>query len=74
VIERDGQRARTSRVASATSPFEEELVAFHRLVAAGEPTSAGLSEGRRDIVNCQRALRIYCERNGLQVGGEALAA
>ncbi len=74
MVECDGERSRTLRTASAGSPFEEELVAFHRLVAAGEPTAAGIAQGRRDIVSCQRALRVYCEANGLPVGGEALTA
>ena len=73
VVERDGELSRTSRLMSAGSPFEEELVAFHRLVATGEPTAAGIAEGRSDIVSCQRALRTYCEANGLTIGGEALA-
>lgn len=75
VVDRDGAGGpRASYVTPAASPFEEELVAFHRLVTAGEPTAAGIAEGRADIVTCQRALRIYCEANRLPVGGEALAA
>ncbi len=74
VVDRDDRAPRTSRVTSTTSPFEEELAAFHRLVTADEPTAAGIREGRADIVTCQRALRVYCETNQLSVGGEALAA
>ena len=74
VVERDGVRVRTSRSSSVGSPFEEELVAFHRLVTAGEPTLAGIAEGRRDIVSCQHATRLYCEANGLKIGGEAASA
>jgi myo-inositol 2-dehydrogenase / D-chiro-inositol 1-dehydrogenase len=62
-----GESSRTSIV----SPFEAELVAFHRLVTADEPTEAGVAEGRADIEICQRALKVYCEANGLMVGGEA---
>jgi myo-inositol 2-dehydrogenase/D-chiro-inositol 1-dehydrogenase len=74
VVDRDLGRPRVSHVTSAASPFEEELVAFHRLVTMSEPTAAGIAEGRADIVTCQRALRVYCEANQLPVGGEALAA
>jgi predicted dehydrogenase len=74
VVDHDGGSPRTARLTSTASPFEEELVAFHRLVTASEPTAAGIAEGRADIVTCQRALRIYCEANRLPVGGEALAA
>jgi myo-inositol 2-dehydrogenase / D-chiro-inositol 1-dehydrogenase len=74
VVDHDGGSPRTARLTSTANPFEEELVAFHRLVTASEPTAAGIAEGRTDIVTCQRALRIYCEANRLPVGGEALAA
>ncbi len=69
-----GARPRRAVVGAATSPFEEELVAFHRLVTSGLPTAAGIEEGRRDIVSCQRALRRFCEANGLPLGAEAAAA
>jgi predicted dehydrogenase len=74
VVDHTRGRARTSEVTFPTSPFEEELEAFHRLVTDGQPTAAGIEEGRSDIVSCQRALRIFCETNGLPVGAEALAA
>jgi len=59
---------------STASPFETELEAFHRLITEGEPTAAGIAEGRADIVTCQRAVRLYCSSNGLAVGGEAATA
>jgi len=74
VVELDAGRPRISRITSATSPFEEELAAFHRLVTTGAATAAGIEEGRADITTCQRALRLYCETNAFPVGGEALAA
>ncbi len=74
VVDADGGRACVARTQSVESPFEEELVAFHRLVAHGEPTRAGVAEGRADVAICQRALRLYCESNGLPVGGEAVEA
>jgi hypothetical protein len=67
------EQGRCWTATSTTSPFEEELVAFHRLVTEGEATAAGIAEGRADIVTCQRAAKLYCSSNGLAYGGEALA-
>jgi predicted dehydrogenase len=67
------EQGRCWTATSTTSPFEKELVAFHRLVTEGEATAAGIAEGRADIVTCQRAAKLYCSSNGLAYGGEALA-
>jgi len=64
---------RTTRFRSTVEAFEEELLAFHRLVVHGEPTAAGLAEGRADIVTCQRIVRKLAELRGLPIGGEATA-
>jgi myo-inositol 2-dehydrogenase / D-chiro-inositol 1-dehydrogenase len=75
VVDHDGGgQSRRSQVTFRTSPFEEELTAFHRLVTEGRPTAAGIEEGRADIISCQRAVRLFCETSGLPVGAEALAA
>ena len=74
VVDQDADRPRRWTATPAASPFEEELVAFHRLVTTGAATLAGIAEGRADIVSCQRALRLYCSSNGLALGGEALTA
>lgn len=62
---------RTTHFRSTVEAFEEELLAFHRLVVSGEPTAAGLAEGRADIVSCQQIARRLAELRGLPIGGEA---
>ena len=51
--------------------FDQELVAFPRLVTDGQPAAAGIAEGRADIVTCQRILRRLAERRGVELAGEA---
>jgi predicted dehydrogenase len=65
----DGDRVRTHR--STVEAFEEELLAFHRLVTAGEPPAAGIAEGRADIVTCQRIVRRLAAGRGVELAGEA---
>jgi len=74
LVDADAGTERTTRFASTTEAFEEELVAFHRLVTDGTPFAAGVGEGRADIVTCQRIVRCLAERRGLRLGGEAAAA
>jgi myo-inositol 2-dehydrogenase/D-chiro-inositol 1-dehydrogenase len=56
---------------STVEAFEEELLAFHALVVHGHAPAAGVTEGRADIVTCQRAVRAIAERSGTPIGGEA---
>ena len=72
VVESDDRSARTTRFHSTVEAFEQELVAFHRLVTAGEPAAAGVAEGRSDIVTCQLVVRRLAEHQGLELSGEAL--
>ncbi len=74
VVDADAGAERTTRFASTTEAFEEELVAFHRLVTKGDPFAAGVAEGRTDIVTCQRIIRSFAQRRGLELGGEASVA
>ncbi|MGI9111208.1 MAG: Gfo/Idh/MocA family oxidoreductase [Gaiellaceae bacterium] len=74
VVDADAGAERTTRFASTAEAFEEELVAFHRLVTTGAAFAAGIAEGRADIVTCQRIVRCLAERRGLEVGGEAALA
>lgn len=71
VVDADGPDERVTRYRSTVEAFEEELVAFHRLVTDGTPTAAGAAEGRADIVTCQRVARRLAERRGIALGGEA---
>jgi predicted dehydrogenase len=68
----DSERVRTHR--STVEAFEEELLAFHRLVTEGAPTAAGIAEGRADIVTCQRIVRRLAAGRGIELAGEAARA
>ena len=70
--DRDSERVRTHR--STVEAFEEELLAFHRLVTEGAPTAAGIAEGRADIVTCQRIVRRLAAGHGIELAGEAARA
>jgi myo-inositol 2-dehydrogenase / D-chiro-inositol 1-dehydrogenase len=71
VTDLDGDVARSREDRSTVEAFEQELVAFHRLVTEGQPVAAGIAEGRADIVTCQRILRRLAERRGVELAGEA---
>jgi predicted dehydrogenase len=71
VTDHDGDVARVREDRSTVEAFEQELVAFHRLVTDGQPAAAGIAEGRADIVTCQRVVRRLAERRGVELAGEA---
>ncbi len=54
--------------------FENELVAFHRMVTDGAGPRAGVAEGRADIVTSQRILRRLADHQGIGLDGEAAQA
>jgi len=54
--------------------FENELVAFHRMVTDGASPRAGVAEGRTDIVTSQRILRRLADHQGIGLDGEAAQA
>lgn len=68
---RQDAAARTSSFHSAAEAFERQLVAFHRLVLEGGSPTAGIAEGRADIVTCQRIVAALARREDLEAGGEA---
>lgn len=70
-VTRDGDGAATWRFESFIEAFEEQLLAFHRMVTTGAAPAAGVAEGRADIVTCQRIAAQIAHREGLAVGGEA---
>lgn len=59
---------------STTEAFENELVAFHRMVTTGERPRSGVADGRADIVTSQRIIRVLAETAGSTVDGEAARA
>jgi myo-inositol 2-dehydrogenase / D-chiro-inositol 1-dehydrogenase len=71
ITELDGDARRDSRYVSVAEAFEEELLAFHGLVTSGRPPTAGLREGRADIVTSQRIAARYAARIGQAIEGEA---
>jgi predicted dehydrogenase len=70
---RGDQGRRDTAWSSSIEAFEEELLAFHDFVAEGAPPPAGLTEGRADIVTCQRIAAHRAAQLGIAVGGEAAA-
>jgi len=68
-----GDGRRDTRFRSVAEAFEEELLAFHRLVVDGTVPKAGIVEGRADIVTSQRIIARRAEQTGLLVGIEAPA-
>jgi len=74
VTDRDGDAVRVRTDRSAAGAFEQELLAFHRLVAGGRPPAAGIAEGRADILTCQRIVRRLAAGCGIELAGEAARA
>ena len=71
VTDLDGDVASSREDRSTVEAFEQELLAFHRLVTDGRPVAAGIAEGRADIVTCQRIVGRLAERRGVELAGEA---
>jgi myo-inositol 2-dehydrogenase/D-chiro-inositol 1-dehydrogenase len=73
IAELAGDGRRDTRVRSVAEAFEEELLAFHRLVVDGSAPKAGIVEGRADIVTSQRIIARLAAQTGLAVETEAPA-
>jgi len=73
VAELTGDGRRDTRFRSVAEAFEEELLAFHRLVVDGTAPAAGVVEGRADIVTSQRIIARRAAQVGLPVQIEAPA-
>jgi myo-inositol 2-dehydrogenase / D-chiro-inositol 1-dehydrogenase len=71
VTDRDGDAERTAAVRSTVEAFEQQLVAFHRMVSDGTAPLAGAADGRADIVTCQRIARRLAAGRGIELAGEA---
>lgn len=71
ITELAGDARRDRRYLANVEAFEEELLAFHGLVTTGRQPTAGLREGRADIVTSQRIAARYATRIGLAIEGEA---
>ena len=73
VAELAGDARQDTRFRSVAEAFEEELLAFHRLVVDGTAPKAGVVEGRADIVTSQRIISRRAVQTGLPVKTEAPA-
>jgi predicted dehydrogenase len=73
VAELAGDGRQDTRFRSVAEAFEEELLAFHRLVVDGTAPKAGVVEGRADIVTSQRIISRRAVQTGLPVKTEAPA-
>lgn len=69
---RAGVQVQDHRVAE--DPFEAELAAFHDVVVNGAEPRAGIADGRRDVLTCQRIARALARTHGHEIGGEAATA
>lgn len=74
ITETDRGARRDVSVSSFDEAFERELLAFHALVVEGKPPPSSVTEGRADIVTCQRIAARYAAQLGIEIGGEAAAA
>ena len=61
------------RFESIGEAFEEQLFAFEALARDGRPPLAGITDGRADVVTCQRIAARLATDLGLHIGGEAAA-
>jgi predicted dehydrogenase len=66
-----GGGERRSAYRSVMEAFEEQLVAFHAMVTAGQAPRTGVAGGVADLVTSQMIVRRYGEQAGAPVGGEA---
>ncbi len=64
VAEGAGDGRRDTRFRAVAEAFEEELLAFHRLVVDGTAPKAGVVEGRADIVTSQRIIARRAAQTG----------
>ena len=54
-----------------TEAFEQELLAFHRMVAAHEPPPTGIAEGEADVRTAQLIAAALADSLETTIGGEA---
>lgn len=74
VTEAHAGAERRSVTRSPAEAFERQLEAWHRAVTSSSAPPVGVSEGRADIVTCQRVAAQLARRRGLALGGEATRA
>ena len=71
VLSSDGEGESIELIRDVTEAFEEELVAFHAMVADGVVPPTGTAEGRADLVTVQNIARVLGRGQGIILTGEA---
>lgn len=71
VVSREGDGESVEVIRSVTEAFEQELVAFHRMVTEHIAPPTGTAEGRRDVITGQRIARALAIHQGIAIAGEA---
>lgn len=74
VVSRSADGESIEVVRSVTEAFEQELVAFHRMVTERIVPPTGTAEGRRDVITGQRIARALARNQGVAIAGEAGSA
>jgi len=74
IVSRAGNGESVEVVRTVTEAFEQELVAFHRMVTAGIAPPTGSAQGRRDVVTGQQIARALAAGQGASLTGEAAQA
>ncbi|HEY9470923.1 MAG TPA: Gfo/Idh/MocA family oxidoreductase [Propionibacteriaceae bacterium] len=57
-------------IRNVTEAFEQELLAFHQMVAAQIVPCTGAIQGRADVVTGQRITRVLAAKQGIALSGE----
>lgn len=74
ITEKAGSGVSDSLFADVTEAFEQELVAFHRMVDGQERPPTGIAEGEADVRVAQLIAAALAESLQLSLGGEAASA
>lgn len=74
IVSRAGNGESVEVIRDVAEAFEQELVAFHRMVTDGTVPPTGSAEGRADVVTGQKIARVLAAKQGLVLSGEAVTA
>lgn len=74
LTENAGPGASDRTIKDVTEAFEQELVAFHRMVDGGEAPPTGIGEGEADVRVAQLIAAALADSLGVSIRGEAASA
>jgi len=74
ITEKAGAGVSDSLFEDVTEAFEQELVAFHRMVDGGEQPPTGIAEGEADVRVAQLIAAALADSLQVSIGGEAASA